>query len=203
MSSTAIMNMALDLLDEEAILDASDDRTVVRWMNRNFGPVRDSLLRLHPWNFAKRRAALPARSTAPAFGFTRAFPKPAGCLRVLPLASLGARNGHRVDFSIEGPDILTNAGSPLQVIYIARVEDDGLFDPLFTQYLAATLGTRAANYVTGKQSYAERVGQIAKDLRGDAQMVNGLEGVPEQSYDDDWVGGRHTGVLGEGWDTFR
>lgn len=190
-----MINMALDLLEEVPMISAEDSRPAVRFMRRNYGPTRDALLRRHPWNFALARASLPALADAPAFGWARAFQLPADALRVLPLADLGGFNGREVPFEVEGRSILTNAGAPLRIRYIARVEDDTLFDPIFREALTLALAVKGASLITGKQSYAERLRAMAQEATLAAQMIDGLEGTPEGALDQDWVEGRFTGVL--------
>ena len=201
--STAIINMALDLLKEEPILSATDDRTAVRWMNRNYQPIRDSLMRLHPWNWAMVRVALAALSTPPAFGWAYQYQLPADCIRVLPLtgsASVygspstgGTLNGPSVKFAIEGRYLLTNAPPPIQLSYIQSITDETLMDAAFVQALATTLAARAANFITGKGEYAKELKQEAGQLVMQAQMVDALEGTPPDPEQDDWVNGRSGG----------
>ena len=196
MSQTAIMNQALDLLEEEPIIDPSDDRAAVRWMNRNYGPVRDSLLRLHPWNFAVRRKSLAREATAPDSGWRYSFVLPPDCLRVLPLDVGGYLNGASVQYAIEGRRIVSDAcQQPLPISYIARVEDDTQMDAMFVQVLAVTLAYRAASWLTGKQGLAQAMQQQAKEMLMQAQMVDSLEGTPATPEADDWINGRLTGVV--------
>ena len=187
--SVAIMNMALDMLQEEPILTAEDDRAAVRWMNRNFQPVCDSMLRVHPWNFAVRRASLAALSDAPSSGWTRQFQLPADCIRILPATS-GYLNGASVPHAIEGRKLLTDSGSPFTLSYIGRVSSESSMDPMFVQALAATLAARAAPFITGKNSLAQTLAQQAQQLTMQAQMVDSLEGTPYEAESDDWVNGR-------------
>jgi hypothetical protein len=188
--SVAIMNMALDLLEEEPILTAEDDRTAVRWMNRNFGSIRDALLRQHPWRFAIRRAALPLLSDAPAFGWQRQYELPADCLRILPLS--GAQiNGRDVPFTLEGQRILTNAAGPVAISYVARVEEAGEMDPMFVRALATSVAAEAASFIAGKASLAELLTKKADALVMRAQMVSALETTPAQASGDDWLDGRY------------
>ena len=187
--SVEIMNMALDLLKEEPILSETDNRAPVRWMRRNYAPTRDALIRKHPWNCAKARAILPAMTEAPAFGWAFFYQIPDDCLRVLPLADLGKFNGVPVPFEVEARRILTSAKAPLKVIYLRVIERDDM-DALFVQALAATLAAKAAHFITGKQSMTDRAGQIAREAVLEAQMVDGLEGTPENIWAGDWESAR-------------
>lgn len=196
--SVEIMNMALDLLEEEPILSMEDNRAAVRWMKRNYEPVRKAIIRQHPWNFALARALLFVEANAPIFGWRFSYVLPSDCLRVLPLTSNGHPNSHSIDFVVEGRRILTNAGSPRPLRYLSNVTDPNVFDPMFVQVLAASLGMRAASFITGKMNYAQLCKQSAAEALAQAQMVDGLEGTPEKPEADDWINGRN----GDAWNRF-
>lgn len=187
-----IYNMAFDLLDEEVAIDPGDERAPVQWMRRNYPAVRDAVLRRHPWNFAIARAALAEMSERPAFGWRRQYQLPDDCLRVLPPNDCGSFMGGDIPYQVEGRRILSDARAPLRIRYVRRVEEVGLFDPLFTQLLAAELAVRAANWITGKQSYSERLGQMVRELNAQAVLLDGLEGTPQQPLDDDPIAVRYT-----------
>ena len=196
-SRAAIMNMAMDLLDEEPIVSPTDNRKAARFLNRNYEAVRDALLRRHPWNFAMTRASLPAEVTAPAFEWSYSYVLPPDCLRVLPLTTDGTANGYPRSHIVEGRRILTSQSGPLKFRYIRQVTDENEFDAMFVQALAGTLAYRGAMLITGKQSYAAAAQQFAAQAVQDAQMVDALEGTPEEPLGDDWVNGRSTGVMPE------
>lgn len=196
LSKTEICNLALDYLDEAPITDFDTDTSArARFLRRNFWPVAWGLMRKHPFNFAIRRAYLAAAGTAPAFGWTYAYDFPAHCLRVLPLTCDGTENGTPVDFKVEGTQILTNQPAPLPVRYLYRIDDTngggtGVFDQQFVDVLAATLGFRVAHFITGKQSYAQMLGNIASSLLTEAQMIDALEGSADDPIDDFWIKSR-------------
>lgn len=187
--SIVIFNMALDLLKEEPILGPTDSRSAVKWMNRNYALTRDALLRQHPWNCALSRASLAAMSDVPAFGWSYQYQVPSDCLRVLPLADLGKQNGRSTPFAYERRRILTNVSAPLLLRYIGQIEEPEM-DAMFKQALAATLAGKAGNFITGKASYANQCVQMAKEATMAAQMVDALEGTPEESDTDDWAAAR-------------
>lgn len=188
--SVAIMNMALDFLEEEPILTAEDDRTAVRWMNRNFAPIRDALLRSHNWNFAIKRASLAKLADAPSSGWSYGYALPADCLRVLPLTYKGNLNGASLNYTVEGRTILTDSSSPSLISYVSRVESEADMDPLFVQALAATVAARAASFITGKNSMAQTLSAQARELTMQAQMVDALEGSAPTPEGEDWINGR-------------
>lgn len=187
LSEIAIYNMALDFLDEEVAASPDDDSAVVRWLKRNFASTRDAALVRHPWNFALARGLLPARTTGPAFGWRYAYDEPSDCLRVLPLTADGTLNGAPVPFESEGGLILTDAAAPLKVRYIRRVDNPGLFDPVFGEFLAARLAWKMAQWVTGKSSYADRMKEAQGELLREARLADALTGTPPLPVDDDWI----------------
>lgn len=187
LSTTDIANMALDYLDEAPLVSFdSDTGAVARQLRRNFWPVARACMRRHPWNFAVARASLSANATAPAFGWSYAYQIPTDCLRVLPITADGTEDGTPTPHKIEGQNILTNQAAPLYIRYIAAISNTGLFDNSFCEYLAATLAHRAAHFITGKQSYAQLMGQIAQGMLNEAQMIDALEGTPEDAIGDSW-----------------
>ena len=86
-SETAIANSALAKIGAKSILSLDDDSREARLMKQQFAPLRDMLLRSHPWNFAIKRLELAASSTAPIFGFDNRFVLPVDYLRVLEIDS--------------------------------------------------------------------------------------------------------------------
>jgi hypothetical protein len=194
--SVAIMNMALDFLEEEPILTAEDDRTAVRWMNRNFGPIRDAMLRSHPWNFALKRAGLARLAAIPSSGWSYGYELPADCLRILPLTSSGYLNGSAVSYAVEGRTILSNSVTPAIISYVSRVESEADMDPLFVQALAVTVAARAASFITGKNSLAQTLSAQARELTMQAQMVDALEGSAPTPDGDDFFNAR------SGWGSY-
>lgn len=188
---TALCNLALDYLDEANIVSFdSDTGTVARWLRRNFWPTAHSVMRKHPWNFAIGRASLPASGNAPAFGWAYAYDFPTDCQRVLPLTVDGTESRRSIPYKVEGTQILTNAPAPLLVRYLRRIDNAGLFDQQFCDVLEVTLAQKMAHFITGKASYAQQLGQTLQGLMSDAQMIDALEGTPDDPIDDFWIDAR-------------
>ena len=75
-SVVEICNRALDKLGEAPIVSLADDIKASRACARTYAPVRDAVLRDHPWNCAIHRTVLAAEAEAPAWGYQRRFPLP-------------------------------------------------------------------------------------------------------------------------------
>lgn len=196
-SETHVGNAALFKLGEQAVLSFDDENDRARWLKARFAAVRDATLRSHRWHFALRRAALTAVTTAPAFGYVRAFPLPTDCLQLVQVGEIdmavgmadlrGAGGG---GFSLEGRQILTNAAAPLNIRYVCRAADPSDWDALFDEALACRLAFDLAEKLTQSGTKKETAwGEYQTALR-EARRVNAIE-IPVQTLgDDSWVLGR-------------
>lgn len=181
-SDVAICNQALDILGVDPITSLDDDTKAARLMLRSYESERDATIRAYPWNFATKRAALALLSTAPAWGFANQYalpegPDPAYCLRALYVE--GELDGNSSPWKIEGRAWLTDAGPPLNVLYLARITDPTLFDPLFVQALAARLAAKFAYALTESATLPERIRGHYRDLLIEARRIDAQEGTAD------------------------
>jgi len=189
-SEVGICRLALDLLGDFAISDLDEGSKQARLCKRNYGPMRDAVLRAHPWNCALQRTTLPKAAPAPAFGFLNRFILPADCLRLLPLKAGGAFDGRPVAHRIEGRDVLCDADGPLPVLYIRRIANTALFDPLLVHAIAARLAWQIAYNLTGSRTKQAETGQIYRAVLGEARRIDGQEGTPEPPVPSAWLSAR-------------
>ena len=197
-SDTAIVNLALQKLGTAMrITGLTEDHPLARSANVCYEMLRDRELRANVWGFAKKRTTLAADATAPAFDFSYAFPLPSDYLRLLsPNVSgvWGTNARNDVDWTIEShqgvPAIMTNDGSTLNVIYIARIVDPTQFDALFDEALAAKIAWHLAEEVTQSNSKKEAVFQEYKLAVNEARKVNAIEKPPIEPPEDTWLSAR-------------
>ncbi len=189
-SEVEICRMALDLLGDYAISDLAEATKQARLCRRNFAPMRDAVLRAHPWNCALTRTTLARDAAAPAFGFANQFTLPADCLRVLPLTRDGAFGGAPVTHRIEGRKLLTDAGAPLPVVYVRRIADTAAFDAALVQAIAARLAWQIAYNLTGSRAKQAEAGQVYREVMRSARRVDGMEGTPEPQTASAWLKAR-------------
>lgn len=192
-SVTDIANRALQLLGATSILNLTDNTPEARECTRCYDPCRLAELRVHPWNFAKTRAALAPDAAAPAFGYTYQFTLPTDCLRVL------LPNDACLDWKVEGRKILTNSstspfgaalsasGAALYLGYIADVQDPTVFDPLFAECLSARMAAAMCERLTQSNSKKADAKDAYKTAEGDAKQCNAFENTPADPPDDDWL----------------
>lgn len=186
-----IINMALDHLDEEFAIDENENRPSVQMAVRNFDQVKKSMLRKHPWNFAITEAELTS-PTGRDYGWEYEYTLPAGCLRLLPLRNNEEWNGYIQKYELRGSTILTNEGEKIRIRYIQDIADpEDLTDPLFVDAFALALALRLAHAVTRKNSYVERIASLLKTTMDEAQLIDSLEGHPEDANGDYWDNARH------------
>lgn len=189
-----VMNMAADLLDEEPMGDPDDNTKLGRLLRRWHGIVRDQLLQRYAFSFASSRATL-TRVSDPAFGWGRAYALPAGFLRPHPLQLEGKFEYPPLAYAIEndGADnllLLTNDTSAINLRYIRRVTNTGVWSPLFCMAHASKSAMLAAQNVTGKTSYFDRAKTLYADAIDEALRGEALDSTPERPIADEWDNAR-------------
>lgn len=190
----SIVNVALTLLGESRIMSLSDNSKPAREANAIYESVRDSLLAGYNWSFAKTRAQLPASATAPAFEYAYAYPLPADCLRVVFVGDYYVgmdltdyRGAPTEMFTIEGREILTDMGAPLNVKYIKSETDSAKFSANFVASLSAKLAENLAEPLTQSDTKRARAESAFKAEIRLAVRANAIELPPQKFADDEWV----------------
>jgi len=187
-TETSIANAALALLGERRIDSLSDGSVLANMIAERFGDLRDSLLRMLPWNFATVRASLAASSTRPDWEFAWAYPLPGDFVRLLEVDD----GTSRLPYMVEGQNIVTGISSPLAVTYTGRVTDPELMDPLYRDCLSALIAVDFAEAVTGSGKL-KQVFTIFTERFMAAGVANGQEREPLRVIATEWQAsrGRH------------
>ena len=172
----SISNRALTFLGAQPITSLVDDTKEARACNRMFEQSRNQVLRSHAWNFAVKRAALAANTTAPVWEYTNAFDWPADCLRIIEANTTE-------EWNIEGRSIVSNAAAPLQIIYISEVTDPTLFDALFVETYALRLAADLAYEITASQTVLSNMEELYRRKIADARVVDAQEAQPVTEAD--------------------
>lgn len=188
-SPTDICNLALDLLSAGTVQDVENPTNPTEEiLNRWYDHSRRKALREHPWNFAVKRQTLSASSTAPAFGYAKAFPVPADFLRVLYISTDLATDRETVlpasAYQFEGGSILiTNTygdSTTLNLVYVADITTVSQFDPMFIDLLAHEVAISCAYKLTESNTNIERLAQLARQRTLLAKAIDGQERPPER-----------------------
>lgn len=183
-SKTQIANRALSKLGHPRVSNVDTTDTLsARTISEMWDSVRDAVLQAYPWNFAIKRASVPAESTAPVYGWDKQFLLPVDFLQLLDIQD-------SPDYRVEGGKILTNALSPLKFRYIARIEDTAQFTPLFNEAFSARLAYEGAEKITQSNTKKDFLFNEYRLLLAQAQQSDAIEDPVIDPEDDDWVRAR-------------
>lgn len=189
-----IANLALSKIGaEDTISDPDQDSTAARAIRVAWDSVRKAMIRggeLAPrWNFAMKYFQTPARNPTDAdpvpFGWTAAFPKPDGALRLVeildpPCSAAGS-------WLFAGNEVLLNETGPLKAWWLIDVENPVLWDALFIDTFAARLAFQIADKIAGDtgRKFACR-DEYEKNLKA-AAKVDAVENPPIDQDESDWI----------------
>jgi hypothetical protein len=188
-----ICNRALSRLGTRATISALDENsTEARTASIWYAATRDTLLRAHDWNFARRRIVLAEQGTAPT-GWTFRYALPADCIRLLRIAPVSPEGG-TVRFEVAGDStgrfVLCDEPAA-EAVYTARVEDPNLYDSGFSSALVDQLAAHVAYPITQKTDTAVRLAQLARAALGDAMAADVNEAaLSEDDRAPDWIAAR-------------
>lgn len=185
-SKVAIANRALQKLGAKRIESLTQDHPNARSMNAAFDIVRDALLRKYPWSFAISRDSIAADGDGPEWGEWNRYTKPNDFLALIRDDESGAV----VDWKIEGDYILSADSSPLEIRYIARIEDTNKYDPLFVEALACKLALETCEEITQSTSKKESLRGDMDEAINEARRANAIEKGAEEFPEDDWITAR-------------
>lgn len=157
-----LCNLALLRIGGETITDLDEPSATATACRLLVGPARDGVLRAHPWRFAEAAVRLARLGSAAGDGLL----EPGWLAYALPGDCLAPRRlGEGQPFRVRGATLLTPA-EPAVLIYTARIDDPGRFDPLFITALAARLAADLVMPLQGDrdtQRQAERAFTHALD----------------------------------------
>lgn len=184
-SVIGIWNLAMGHLGEDPILSIDDTSKRATACRLAYDAVRRRVLRVYPWNCAEARASLPANATPPPFGYAYAYDLPADFHRFWeqdsPLTN---------DWSIEGRQVLTDDGAPLNIRYIRDLQDCTVMDAALVDTIALNLALDICMQLTGSAEKRDRIAQNIKDRVPEAHSVDAQENSPREWDEDVWLRAR-------------
>lgn len=190
-SAVQIANRALTKLGSERILSLTEDTKPAREINSMFEQVRDAELRRHRWKFAIARAQLVADATPPAWGYARSFTLPSDFLGLVQVGDIFVRPTPGVyPWQREGSKLLTDLEAPLRIRYVQRVDNPGLFDPLFVEALACKLAFEACEALTQSNTKKTQAGEEYKFALQEAYRTDAIEALPDPLPWGSWLDSR-------------
>lgn len=175
-TKVSICNEALNMIGAQSILSFEDGSANAMRCAAIYDGTRKSLLRMHPWSCAKKRAQLAPSSTHPCFGYQHAFPLPRDFER---LVGAGIK-----EFEIENRHILANANI-INLIYIFDNDNEQTWDSLLAECMALYMASKLGKPITGSNAEADSAYQKLQQLMKQARAINGQER-PSQTFSDDY-----------------
>ena len=182
-STVDICNRALQKLGHTKITSLDDDVKAARESQRAYALVRDAVFRDHPWNCLLARASLAALSETPAWGFANQYQLPVDCLRVLEVDT-------DCVWRIEGRRILTDAGAPLNVVYVRQEDDPEQYDLLLVEALASRLAVELAESLTQSNTKRELAERAYLEVLSQGRRADAQEGSARRLFRSSWLEAR-------------
>lgn len=185
-SKVAIANRALQKLGAKRIESLAQDHPNARSINAAYDMQRDWLLRKYVWSFAIKRASIAADGDGPEWGDWDRYTVPNDFVRLIR----DDESGHTVDWKIEGLHILSADGSPLEIRYVARIDDTNFYDPLFVEALASKIAFECCEEITGNTTKKNRAEKDLDTAISEAERIGAIEKAPEEFPEDDYITAR-------------
>lgn len=192
-SEVSIANAALSKLGSSRKLESlTQDDPNARTMSASFERIRDALLRKYTWGFSIRRASIAADGDQTTWGDHDRYSLPNDFLRLIRDDESGQQVDWRIEGGAEGEGsfIVSDDGSPLEIRYVARVEDPNAFDSLFVEAFASWLAHDACKEITGSTDLKRDLKSNLDDALAEATRVGAIEKPAEDAPEDGWVNAR-------------
>lgn len=124
-----IYNVALAKIGSTPISDPDGSAKGAEYCTIFYDPIREEVLREHPWNFATKRVALALAADEPEFGYDFAYTLPNDCLFFRHLGEDDSDEDEYI-WIVESGELLTDMEDAYG-IYTRDVTDPNDFDSLF------------------------------------------------------------------------
>lgn len=184
----SICSNALLMLGDSPIASLDDDTDRARIASNLWEPVRDFVLRSHPWNCAIKRVSLSPDVAAPAFDWAYQYTLPDDYLKALSIGEQGREGEYR----IEGRKLLAD-DNPLLLRYVFKNTNTGSYDSMLVWALTCCMRAVFAYPITQSGSMEELLTNTLRPLLRQAKAVDGHEDTPEQLGDNPIVAARFCG----------
>lgn len=180
-----ICNLGLGLIgaSDIATLSAPAKPNEIRCA-RFYPQCRDSELRKHRWNFAKRWQQMTAADPSkvhPRLKYAYPLPTAPWCLRIIRRA----HDNGPIDWVVEGRYVYTDMAPGWWLPFIARASE-AEFDPLFVDVLAARIAVSLCEPNTQSNTKKDDAQMAYRMAMIAAKSADSFEKEPEQDLPDSW-----------------
>ena len=182
-SKVDVANGALQKLGAKRIESLTQDHANARSMNAAYTSVRRAMLRRYNWGFAISRASIAADADDSLWGDWNRYSLPNDFLKLIR----DDESGQFVDWKIEGLYILTADASPLEIRYVADIDDPNYYDALFVEAMSLKLAIETCEEIT--QSTSKLAGLQARydEAIAEAKKEGAIEKEAQAFMEDDWI----------------
>lgn len=188
LTSTDLVNRALDLLGTQSIQALTDNTTEAKLASRNYDACRRAVLRMHPWNFAIRRVTLDEPDAqAPVHGYVNRFLLPIDFIRIKEFTDIDP------DYRIEGRAVVTDEGT-LDLVYVYDHVDVDDFDALFFEAFAHYLAWSMCSKLTQSDIVKEELWKAFDRIVKKARHTDSVEDPAVMLDHDRWLRDRNAGA---------
>lgn len=183
-SKTFICNRALSKLGEPRVTDIDNDSSPpAQTLSEMYDNVRDAVLQSYPWGFALMLTHIAKDGTAPDWDYDNRYLLPTDCLALVEIKN-------NPDYRIRGKYIHTDEGSPLYILYTARITDAAKYPPMFIEALAARLAYESAERITQSNTKKEAAAQDYQFAISAAYASEAIQNPPQPLPEDAWLDAR-------------
>jgi len=180
-SKTDIANRALLKLGDLRVSNIETDnspRAII--LNDIYDSVRDELLSYFPWVFAKELAKIAVDASSPDWGYGSKYLLPTDFLRLIEIRG-------NPNYSLLGKYLHTDAGSPLYIKYIKRIENAGDFSTLFAEAFACKLAVEACEKISSSNTKKQILTREFYDTISKAYVVESIQEEPDTLLESSWI----------------
>ncbi len=190
-SDTDICNMSILKTGDKGTISSlpTDTSTNAILCRQFYGPVRDAVLRSHPWNCAIHRKTITALVEAPDSDYEHQYQLPTNpwCLRILQVGSI---RDQPVKWRVEGRRLLTNEDSP-PIVYIKRITDTNEFDPLLIDAFTLKLAIKLAMPLSAEPRILDGLVKELEEISlPEARSIDGQESSVQVIESESWINSR-------------
>lgn len=187
-TEVSICSNALLMLGGQPINDLAENTDRARLASNLWQPVRNYVLRRHPWNCATKRVVLSPDVAPPAFDWAFQYTLPSDFLRLLSVGE----SGNEADHKIESGKLLCNE-NPVFLRYVWRNENPGTWDDMLVWAMTVSMKAAMAYPITQSASLDQLVEGALRDVLRQARAVDGQDDPPETLGDTPLLSARFGG----------
>lgn len=189
-SVVSICSNASLMLGGKPINDLAENNDRTRLAANLYEPVRNYVLRRHPWNCATKRVVLSPDVETPGYDWAFQFTLPNDYMRLLAVGEAGCEVPHK----IESGKLLSD-DNPCYLRYIWRNENPATWDGMLVWGMTMSMKAVMAYPITQSASLDQVVEAALKDVLKQARAVDGQDDPPETLGDSPLINSR----FGTGW----